>query len=196
MKMIIGVLALATALGAALVAPTAHASTGPTEAAYTHQPGTAMVAVRGATESENDAPALRGKWHVRATLLSRVHLGPLNNPDRTWIFKRACGNGHCVKRLLFELGAGGYEKFTLHRRNATTWEGRRRGVGVYCRELGRYVGRGVESVAIHITASQVVDGVRRATALEAYYRARYVGDCQGRPTVASEVARVRGTLVA
>ena len=130
MKMIISVAAFAAALGTALVAPTAHASTGPTEAAYTHEPGTAMLAVRGATESENNAPALRGKWHVRATLLSRVHLGPLNNPDRTWIFKRACGNGHCVKRLLFELGAGGYEKFTLHRRNATTWEGTRRGVGV------------------------------------------------------------------
>jgi hypothetical protein len=48
-------------------------------------------------------PALVGKWHVHATLLSRVHLEPLRKPDRTWIFRRACGNGHCVKRLLFEL---------------------------------------------------------------------------------------------
>jgi hypothetical protein len=66
-------------------------------------------------------------------------------------------------------------------------------VGVYCREQGRYVGRGVESVSVHVTASQVIDGVRRATALEAYYRATYFGDCHGGPTVSSEVARIRGT---
>jgi len=144
----------------------------------------------------DDVPALVGKWHVHATLLSRVNLAPLNNPDRTWIFKPACRNGHCVKRLLFGLGAGGYEKFTLHRRNATTWEGTRHGVGVYCRDQGRYVGRGVESVSIHITASEVVGRIRRATALESYYRARYFGDCEGGSTVSSEVARVRGAPAA
>lgn len=70
--------------------------------------------------------------------------------------------------------------------------GTRRGVGPYCRTKGKYVGTGIESVSVHITASAVVGGVETATALEAYYRATLNGDCDGLPVVAHEVRRYRG----
>lgn len=134
-------------------------------------------------------PVLAGKWHVRFTQLSRVHLRKPPSTSRTWIFRRVCGHGHCVRRLLFGLTNGGYETFTIHRVASQNWIGTRHGRGAYCFKRGRYVGRGFERISIHVTASDD----SRATALEAYYRARYVGGCDdGGTRVATEVRRFRG----
>jgi hypothetical protein len=116
------------------------------------------------------------------------HLGHTGQTRKTWIFRRTGGQ----TQLLSQLARGGYERFSLHRRDATTWVGRKRGLGVYCRRLGRYLGYGEQSVSIHITTSTVVSGVLTATAVEAYYRENYHSDCGGKSFSASGKYRLDG----
>jgi hypothetical protein len=144
-----------------------------------------------------DGPALTGKFHTRFKQLVRVHLIPATKTRRTWIFRDVIAHGRPVKQLLFELGSGGYTRFNLRQRNATTWVSEpHKGNGPWCPRLDRYVGTGRDSVSTHITTTAVIDGVERATEIEAYYRATLTGSCGPGPAlVAKETRRYRGSLV-
>lgn len=151
----------------------------------------ATAAATGAAVADQPA-SLVGKYHTHFHTEVRVNLRGGADNHRTWIVKKACGAERCRLRLLFELSQGGYEKFTLSRRN-NVWTGVRRGLGPYCRKEGRYVGSGVERVTIRATATDRVDGRRRVTKIEGYYRADLQGQCPGQAfSVGHEVRHVFG----
>jgi hypothetical protein len=154
----------------------------------------APAAARPVSAGSSEA-VLAGKWHLHFSVLRREHLTRARGSTRTWVFRRACSQGHCRLRLAFELSEGGYEKFTIVRASARTWKGVRRGAGPYCVKAGRYTGTGVETVTIRATGTRRLGGRTTATEIEAYYRAALSGSCGGRRTTGSELRRFRGGRV-
>lgn len=140
-----------------------------------------------------DRPVLDGRWDTK---FSQVQIEGLTAPrtrERRWVFRRYPSSKGCKLRLSYELALGGFGKVCLKRRGSK-YLGRVTYSRVPCGR-GYKPGRIVERFSVRVLGSDVINGTRSATSIEAYYRASYAvprGRCAGN---GREVRHYRGERI-